>query len=390
MATYTMYAGGRKIAPPDNIKEIYQGEHLIWKRASGLALRITKVFESALLKDCYFTKIGDIIPGNVIRGQQTTFFDITGKQDTFTIPDFSAVSSGVYIWSDEIAYRDEDNLRLAVAYRLGVVPRPGDWLPMLISPGLTDTEEQWSTREDTAADAVSIAYYLKNHPTSYGYAAGGGKYPFSRPLGGFQGESGVTVLSHMTTAGVHTGGSDALLWVCGDRYLYGENLAYKDGYIYGRVTERGADGTIIRTLQESWPICPIHGNPKLQTGGIGPINRIGELMVYQNYRSKNSYTVDITNVQTGATRPGIGIPLWTLDYMSNCYLGVSSSDPGQIRFSEGVIVWMSQALTDTDGVSYRAIHSGAPGDHYCSGSAYYVIGKTAANAYALLKIEREA
>lgn len=384
MATYTMYAGGRKIAPPDNIKEIYQGEHLIWKRASGLALRITKVFENALLKDCYFTKNGAIIPDGVTRGQQATFFHLAGNQDVLTIPADAPVSSGVHIWSNEIAYRDKDDPRGAIVYR------SGEFQSMRITPPLSDTEEQWSTREDTAADAVSIAYYLKNHPTSYGYAAGGGKYPFSRPLGGFQGESGVTVLSHMTTAGVHTGGSDALLWVCGDRYLYGENLAYKDGYIYGRVTERGADGTIIRTLQESWPICPIHGNPKLQTGGIGPINRIGELMVYQNYRSKNSYTVDITNVQTGATRPGIGIPLWTLDYMSNCYLGVSSSDPGQIRFSEGVIVWMSQALTDTDGVSYRAIHSGAPGDHYCSGSAYYVIGKTAANAYALLKIEREA
>lgn len=384
MATYTMYAGGRKIAPPDNIKEIYQGEHLIWKRASGLALRITKVFESALLKDCYFTKNGAIIPGGAVRGQQTTFFDIAGNQDEFTIPAGSAVSSGVHIWSDEIAYCDAYDPRSAVVYR------SGSFVPMSITPELSDTEEQWSTREDTAADAVSIAYYLKSYPTSYGYAAGGRKYPFSHPLGGFQGESGVTVLSHMTTAGMHTGGSDALLWVCGDRYLYGDNLTYKDGYIYGRITEHSADGTTIRTLQASWPICPIHGNPKLQTGGIGPINRIGDLMVYQNYRSKNSYTVDITNLTTGATRPGIGIPLWALDYMSNCYLGPSSSDPGQIRFSEGVIVWMSQALTDTDGVSYRAIHNGGPGDHYCSGSAYYVIGKATDGTYALLKIEREA
>lgn len=384
MATYTMYAGGRKIAPPDNIKEIYQGEHLIWKRASGLALRITKVFESALLKDCYFTKSGYLIPDGIARGQQAAFFDIAGNQDVFTIPADAPVTSGVHIWSDEIAYCDKDDPRSAVIYR------SGSFAPMRITPALSDTEEQWSTREDTAADAVSIAYYLKSHPTSYGFSAGGRKYPFNRPLGGFQGESGVTVLSHMTTAGMHTGGSDALLWVCGDRYLYGENLSYKDGYIYGRITERSAAGTTIRTLQESWPICPIHGNPALQTGGIGAINRIGELMAYQNYRSKNSYTVDITNVQTGATRPGIGIPLWTLDYMSNCYLGPSSSDPGQVKFSESAVVWMSQALTDTDGASYRAIHNGAPGDHYCSGSAYYVIGKTTSDTYALLKIEREA
>lgn len=384
MATYTMYAGGRKIAPPDNIKEIYQGEHLIWKRASGLALRITKVFESALLKDCYFTKNGYLIPDGIARGQQATFFGIAGNQDVFTIPADAPVSSGVHIWSDEIAYRDKDDPLGAVVYRIG------GFQPMRITPPLSDTEEQWSTREDTAADAVSIAYYLKNNPTSYGISAGGGKYPLSRQLGGFQGTSGITELAYMTTAGMHTGGSDALIWVCGDHYLHGDSLTYKDGYIYGRITERGADGATIRTLQESWPICPIHGNPKLQIGGIGPINRIGDLMVYQNYRAKNSYTVDITNVQTGATRPGIGILPWTLDYMSNCYLGASSSDPGQVKFSEGAIVWMSQALTDTDGVSYRAIHSGAPGDHYCSGSAYYVIGKATDGTYALLKIEREA
>lgn len=386
MATYTMYAGGRKIAPPDNIKEIYQGEHLIWKRASGLALRITKVFENALLKDCYFTKNGAIIPDGIARGQQTTFFDITGQQDAFTIPADAPVSSGVHIWSDKIAYRDKDGPRGAVVYH------SGSFAPMSITPALSDTEEQWSTREDTAADAVSIAYYLKDHPTTYGASAGFNRYPFSHPLGGFQGESGITTLNYLSTYGQDTGGREALLGVCYQlgSYIYGENLTYKDGYIYGDITEQDSTGKTIRTLQESWPICPIHGNPKLQTGGIGAINRIGELMVYQNYLSKNSYTVDITNVQTGATRPGIGIPLWTLDYMSNCYLGPSSSDPGQVRFSEGAIAWMSQALTDTDGVSYRAIHNGQPGDHYCSGSAYYVIGKATDGTYALLKIEREA
>lgn len=385
MATYHMYVGGQKILPPDDIKAIYQGEKLIWQRAAGLALRITKVFENTLLQDCYFTKGGDIIPGNVTRGQQVTFFDITGKQSAFTIPAGSAVSHGTYIWSDEIAYRDEDNPRPAVAYRAG------DWLPMLITPALTDTEEQWSTREDTAEDAGAIELYLQDDdPTTYGHGASGGRYPFSHPLGGFQGETGITELNYLTTRAQFTGESAALLYVCGNHALYGDNLTYKEGYVYGRITERDDSGSIIRTIRDVWPICPIHGNPALQTGGKGIINITGDLMVYENYASAHAYTVDAENLTTGDVCAGIGIPVWTLEQVSSCYMGIASSDASQIRYSAGGMVWQEQPLTDTDGVSYQAIHSGAPGDHYSSGSAYYVIGKTAANAYALLKIEREA
>lgn len=252
---YTMYYGGKKILPPDNIRQIYHGARLIWERASELAADTTLQFYR-------FTKNGLLCPSIISRGtdKKAKFFNVHG-QNIFTVSFSNFLDeseSAGFLWSDTPLYgvnvlNDGAIVESETAWYIEGGETAESFICHTFAPELTDTEEQWGSIFSRMSN------YLSAHPNRPNFNGGGGMIPLHFPMGYIEGaEQAETVsrppmLAYIKDGKLVTDTGYAVLAVCGESMVCAES-AYISGSgpnAYGKITERALDGTYIRDLMSS-------------------------------------------------------------------------------------------------------------------------------------------
>lgn len=248
---YAMYYGGKKILPPDNVKQIYHGARLIWERASEQLADTTLQFYR-------FTKAGLLCPGSISRGtdKEARFFNVHG-QNIFTISFSNFLDdseSAEFLWSDAPLYGVSILKENAIVESLTAQYIEGgntadDFQRREFTPALTDTEEQWGA---AMADA---ARYLAKHPNRPNFNGGAGIIPLYYPIGYIEGAKTAAsigrppMLSCIKDGKLITDAEYVVLAVCGESMVCAESTYMNNICVaYGKITERALNGTYIRDL----------------------------------------------------------------------------------------------------------------------------------------------
>lgn len=248
---YAMYYGGKKILPPDNVKQIYHGARLIWERASEQLADTTLQFYR-------FTKAGLLCPGSISRGtdKEAKFFNIHG-QNIFTIHFSNFLDdseSTEFLWNDTPLYgisvlKENAIVESLTAQYIEGGSTADDFQRREFTPALTDTEEQWGA---AMADA---ARYLAKYPNRPRSGGGAGIIPLYYPMGYIEGAKTASsigrppMLSCIKDGGLITDAEYVVLAVCGESMVCAESTYMNNICVaYGKITERALDGTYIRDL----------------------------------------------------------------------------------------------------------------------------------------------
>lgn len=248
---YAMYYGGKKILPPDNVKQIYHGARLIWERASEQLADTTLQFYR-------FTKTGLLCPGSISRGtdKEAKFFNIHG-QNIFTIHFLNFLDdseSAEFLWNDTPLYgisvlKENAIVESLTAQYIEGGSTADDFQRREFTPALTDTEEQWGA---AMADAARYLAKYPNRPRSGGEA---GIIPLYYPMGYIEGAKTAAsigrppMLSCIKDGRLITDAEYVVLAVCGESMVCAESTYMNNICVaYGKITERALDGTYIRDL----------------------------------------------------------------------------------------------------------------------------------------------
>lgn len=252
---YAMYYGGKKILPPDNIKQIYHGARLIWERASEQLADTT-------LRYYRFTKNGLLCPYVISRGtdKEAKFFNVHG-QNIFTVSFSNFLDdneSASFLWNDTPLYgvhvlNDGAIVESETAWYIEGGETAESFICHTFAPELTDTEEQWGSIFS------EMSNYLSVHPNRPNFNGGGGMIPMHFPMGYIEGaEQAETIsrppmLAYIKDGKLVTDTGYAVLAVCGESMVCAESAYVSGGgpNSYGKITERALDGTYIRDLMSS-------------------------------------------------------------------------------------------------------------------------------------------
>ena len=180
---YAMYYGGKKILPPDNIKQIYHGARLIWERASEQLADTT-------LRYYRFTKNGLLCPYVISRGtdKEAKFFNVHG-QNIFTVSFSNFLDdneSASFLWNDTPLYgvhvlNDGAIVESETAWYIEGGETAESFICHTFAPELTDTVEQWGNIFS------KMSNYLFAHPNRPNFNGGGGMIPMHFPMGYIEG-----------------------------------------------------------------------------------------------------------------------------------------------------------------------------------------------------------
>lgn len=385
---YAMYYGGKKILPPDNVKQIYHGPNLIWERKSGKKISIKKIFE-ATLEDYRFTRAGLIIPRHLYAGDEHNFYDITGKSGKFTIPSEMALSGGgSFVFADKIMYRADDAASVCVTSEDGM-----SFEYTSLTPAISDTRAQWSNYQGDTGGAA-IYNHVHRNPTTYGDYAAGGIYPFTRPFAYMKGGKELTNLCYMSNGKVISDAGFFVLSVNENSMVCADNVTITGGYATGRITERDLKGTEKRVLKESWAFATYAGNAMTSAEGRGGIMLLGDMLVYE---TRENYTAKL--IFESATDGTIYSPPFYAEpdgvmYVNGVYYAQDNADWSKIYVSEDGIQWIAEPVKDESGTGYSLYGAGMTPGAMCSiNGACYVFGDTGKTdesgkkVYSVLRIQ---
>lgn len=385
---YTMYYDGKKILPPDNVRQIYHGPNLIWERKSGKKISIKKIFE-ATLENYRFTRNGLIIPWYLYAGDEHNFYDIRGNQGTFTIPaDMTLSGGGSFVFADKIMYKADDAASVCVTSEDGV-----NFEYTSLTPAISDTKTQWSSYEgETSGTAIYI--HVHRFPTTYSDYAESGIYPFNRPFAYMKGGTELTNLCYMSDGKVVSDAGFFVLSVNGDSMVCADNMTISGGYATGRITERDLKGNEKRVLKNSWAFATYAGNATTSAEGRGRIMLLGDMLVYETYKNYTLSLIFESAIDGTIYHPPFYAEPGGVMYINGVYYAQDNVDLAKIYVSEDGIQWKVESVVDESGVGYSLYGSGVTPGAMCSmDGACYVLGdagKTDENGkkiYSVLRIQ---
>ena len=386
---YSILYNGRTITPPDNVKKIYHGPHLIWERAAGAKIAIKKMFDATNLDRYRFTRNGLIIPDTVVGGKSYSYYDLTGKKSIVKIPknDFMPVieDGATNLFADGIAYKT------GMSYPNAIYAESTDFSKIYLDIDFSDSEEQWSAYDSNYGSGY--ASYLEDTPLALNHYAGKGIFPISRPLAYMEDAAQPTLLCYGTADGLVTNAGYHVLEVLENSLLTADNITIVDGFATGRIVERELNGTIKRVLKQNYRFCRYLGSASDETGAHGEILLAGNKLVYTNH-AESGDSVILEDIDTGE--------LYDSKYISSPHNVIQAGGKfyatndfikNHIQCSSDGQTWTELELIDADGKKYKIVNPAEYGSICESDGHCYIIADSGAydddyeKIYSVLQIQ---